>query len=102
MWQDKIEQVKSLREKALAGGGPARVDKQHQSGKLTARERIELLLDPGSFVEVNGMIESRIDDFGLDKRRYPGDGVVTGYGTVDGRTVCVSSEDFTVIGGTLG
>ncbi len=102
MWQDKIEQLKALREKAAAGGGPARVEKQHQSGKLTARERIDLLLDPGSFVEVNGLMESRIDDFGLDKRRFPGDGVVTGYGTVDGRTVCVASEDFTVIGGTLG
>lgn len=102
MWQERIREVEQLRKKSQEGGGQARIEHQHKNGKLTARERIELLLDKGSFVEVNGMIESRIDDFGLDKRRVPGDGVVTGYGTVDGRTVCVSSEDFTVIGGTLG
>lgn len=102
MWQERINQVNELRRCSELGGGQTRIDTQHRAGKLTARERIELLLDKGSFVEVNGMIESRIDDFGMDKRRVPGDGVVTGYGTVDGRTVCVSSEDFTVIGGTLG
>lgn len=78
------------------------IDKQHSSGKMTARERIEVLLDKGTFVEVDNFIESRIDDFDLDKKRVPGDGVVTGYGEIDGRLVFVSSEDFTVIGGTLG
>lgn len=102
MWQERINQVNQLRKRSEQGGGQTRIDTQHRAGKLTARERIELLLDKGSFVEVNGLIESRIDDFGMDKRRVPGDGVVTGYGTVNGRTVCVSSEDFTVIGGTLG
>lgn len=102
MWQERINQVNRLRKCSEQGGGQARIDTQHNNGKLTARERIDLLLDEGSFVEVDGLIESRINDFGLDKRRVPGDGVVTGYGTVDGRMVCVSSEDFTVIGGTLG
>lgn len=102
MWQERIEEVKAFREQSRLGGGQTRIDTQHKAGKLTARERIGLLLDPGSFVEVNSLAESRIDDFGMDKRRVPGDGVVTGYGTVDGRTVCVSSEDFTVIGGTVG
>lgn len=102
MWQENIKEVERLREKSREGGGQARIDTQHKAGKLTARERIDLLLDQGSFVEVNGLVESRIDDFGLDKRRVPGDGVVTGYGTVNGRTVCVASEDFTVIGGTSG
>ena len=86
----------------MLGGGQAKIDKQHKSGKLTARERIDILLDKGTFVEIDGMIESRIDDFDLDKRRVPGDGVITGYGEIDGRLVFVASEDFTVIGGTLG
>ena len=81
------------RKKALAGGGRTRVEKQHQSGKQTARERIEMLLDKDTFVEVDGFVESRIDDFDLDKRRVPGDGVVTGYGKIDGRLVFVASED---------
>ena len=86
----------------LQAGGADRIEKQHKSGKLTARERIDMLFDPGTFVEVDSFIESRIDDFGLDKKRVPGDGVVTGYGEINGRTVFVSSEDFTVIGGSLG
>lgn len=102
MWQERIKEIKALREWAQLGGGQARIDTQHRAGKLTARERIDLLLDQDSFIEVNSLVESRIDDFGLDKRRVPGDGVVTGYGTINGRTVCVSSEDFTVIGGTVG
>lgn len=101
-WDDAIKELDERREKALLGGGEARIDKQHKSGKLTARERIEILLDQGTFVEVDNFIESRIDDFDLDKKRVPGDGVVTGYGKVDGRLVFVASEDFTVIGGTLG
>ncbi len=90
------------RKRILQAGGQDRIEKQHKSGKLTARERIDLLFDPGTFVEVDNFIESRIDDFGLDKKRVPGDGVVTGYGEIGGKTVFVSSEDFTVIGGSLG
>ncbi len=79
-----------------------RVEAQHQKKKLTARERLEVLFDPGTFTEVGALVESRIDDFGADKKRVPGDGVVTGYGKVNGRLIFASSEDFTVFGGTLG
>lgn len=101
-WNEAIKDLEERRERASKGGGTSKIEKQHQSGKLTARERIEMLLDKDTFVEVNGFIESRIDDFDLDKRRVPGDGVVTGYGEIDGRLVFAASEDFTVIGGTLG
>jgi len=101
-WEEANRDLDERRRRALLGGGQSRINKQHESGKMTARERIEILLDEGSFVEVDGFIESRIDDFDLDKRRTPGDGVVTGYGEIDGRLVFVASEDFTVIGGTLG
>lgn len=101
-WDEAISELEKRRQKALAGGGASKIDKQHQSGKLTARERIDVLLDKDTFVEVDGFVESRIDEFDLDKRRALGDGVVTGYGEVDGRLVFVASEDFTVIGGTLG
>ena len=101
-WNDAIKDLEERRRKAALGGGQSRINKQHESGKMTARERIEVLLDEGSFVEVDGFIESRIDDFDLDKRRALGDGVVTGYGEIGGRLVFVASEDFTVIGGTLG
>lgn len=101
-WNEAIKDLDSRREKALRGGGQSKIDKQHAQGKMTARERIEMLLDPDTFVEVDGFLESRINDFDLDKRRVPGDGVITGYGEIDGRQVFVASEDFTVIGGTLG
>lgn len=101
-WEQAIQDLDERRGKATLGGGQLKIDKQHEQGKMTARERIEMLLDKGTFVEVDGFIESRIDDFDLDKRRVPGDGVVTGYGEIDGRLVFVASEDFTVIGGTLG
>lgn len=101
-WDEALKDLDQRRERVLLGGGQAKIDKQHKSGKLTARERIDILLDKGTFVEIDGMIESRIDDFDLDKKRVPGDGVVTGYGEVGGRLVFVVSEDFTVIGGTLG
>lgn len=101
-WEQASKNLEERRAKAALGGGQLKIDKQHQQGKLTARERIEVLLDPGTFVEVDNFVEGRIDDFELDKRRVPGDGVVTGYGEIDGRTVFVASEDFTVIGGTLG
>ena len=76
-WNEAIKELDNRRQKALMGGGQNKIDKQHAIGKMTARERIEVLLDPGTFVEVDGFLESRIDDFDLDKRRVPGDGVVT-------------------------
>ena len=101
-WEQANKNLDERRQKALLGGGQSKIDKQHAGGKLTARERLDLLFDKGTFVETDAFIESRIDDFDLDKRRVPGDGVVTGYGYVDGRLVFAASEDFTVIGGTLG
>ena len=90
------------RAEALAGGGDERVKAQHKKGKLTARERIAALLDPDSFQEIGMLVEHRCTDFGLDKQKAAGDGVVTGYGTISGRTVFVFSQDFTVLGGSLG
>jgi propionyl-CoA carboxylase beta chain len=90
-----------LNAKALAGGGAERVKKQHEGGKLTARERIDLLLDPGSFVELDRFVTHRCNDFGMEKQVVLGDGVVTGYGTVDGRKLFVFAQDFTVFGGSL-
>jgi propionyl-CoA carboxylase beta chain len=83
------------------GGGQARIEKQHQSGKLTARERIDLLLDPGSFVELDKFVTHRCTDFSMQEQKFLGDGVVTGHGTIAGRKVCVFSQDFTVFGGSL-
>ena len=88
-------------QEALLGGGTARIDAQHKKGKLTARERLDLLLDEGSFEEIGKFVMHRSKDFGLDKEYYLGDGVVTGYGTVHGRLVYVFSQDFTVFGGSL-
>ncbi len=86
---------------AELGGGEARIQKQHEAGKLTARERIELLLDPGSFVELDKFVTHRCTDFGMESQKIYGDGVVTGYGTINGRKVCLFSQDFTVFGGSL-
>ena len=103
MWDKTVfEQLREKQERSLAGGGAARLQRQHDAGKLTARERLETLLDKDTFVEIGGLIETRISDFGMDSKKVPGDGVVTGYGKVNGRLVFVSSEDFTVTGGTLG
>lgn len=101
-WNEAIEELEQKRQQAQLGGGEDAIAKQKEKGKLTARERLEILFDEGTFVEVDDLVESRIDDFGLDKKRCLGDGVVTGYGKVNGRTVFASSEDFTVIGGSLG
>jgi len=98
---DILRQLDSKREQARAGGGAKRVEAQHQKGKLTARERIELLLDPGSFEEWDMFVEHRCNDFGMAEQKIPGDGVVTGYGTINGRLVFVFSQDFTVFGGSL-
>ncbi|MDR2926978.1 MAG: acyl-CoA carboxylase subunit beta [Cytophagaceae bacterium] len=99
--QSKIKELIDLRVKAKQGGGEKRIESQHAKGKLTARERIELLLDEGSFEEFDMFVTHRSTDFGLEKEVYLGDGVVTGYGTVDGRLVYVYSQDFTVFGGSL-
>jgi propionyl-CoA carboxylase beta chain len=97
----KIDQLAAKNQEALLGGGQARIDAQHKKGKLTARERLDLLLDEGSFEEIGKFVMHRSKDFGLDKEYYLGDGVVTGYGTVHGRLVYVFSQDFTVFGGSL-
>jgi propionyl-CoA carboxylase beta chain len=101
MTQEIIRQLEERRARARAGGGKRRVDAQHGRGKLTARERIDLLLDPGSFEEWDMFVEHRSKDFGMEKTSIPGDGVVTGHGTINGRTVFVYSQDFTVFGGSL-
>jgi len=95
------ERLAALDAQAELGGGEERVEKQHEEGKLTARERTELLLDPGSFVELDKFKVHRCDDFGMQKKKILGDGVVTGYGTVEGRQVFVFAQDFTVFGGSL-
>jgi len=95
------ERLQALNDAAMAGGGQKRVEKQHASGKLTARERIELLLDPGTFVEVDRLRVHRCRDFGMDEQKFSGDGVVTGYGQIDGRQIFVFAQDFTVFGGSL-
>ena len=100
--QEKIEIMKKKQAKVLAGGGEKRIEKQHASGKKTARERVDLLLDPGTFVELDQFVTHRCTNFGMEKKELPGEGVVTGYGTVDGRLVYVFAQDFTVEGGSLG
>ena len=99
--EDKIKELLDKRELAKLGGGQKRIDSQHKKGKLTARERIELLLDEGSFEEFDMFVTHRCVEFGLEKEQYLSDGVVTGYGTIDGRIVYVFSQDFTVFGGSL-
>lgn len=100
--ENRIRQMQDLKVAIRQGGGSARIAKQHESGKLTARERIEKLVDPGSFVEIDAFVRNRSVDFGMDKADAPGDGVVTGYATVDGRPIYLYAQDFTVIGGSLG
>jgi len=96
-----IEVLENERQRARAGGGQKRIDAQHERGKLTARERIEVLFDPNSFEEWDMFVEHRCTDFGMEETQIPGDGVVTGYGTINGRAVFVYSQDFTVFGGSL-
>ncbi len=98
---DKIRQLQKKREEASQGGGEKRIQDQHQKGKLTARERLELLLDDNSFEEFDMFVVHRAKDFGIDQQKFPGDGVITGHGTIDGRLVFVFSQDFTVFGGSL-
>ncbi|MBO0736327.1 MAG: acyl-CoA carboxylase subunit beta, partial [Alphaproteobacteria bacterium] len=99
--QEILTRLTEKRDAARAGGGARRIDTQHRRGKLTARERLDLLLDPGSFEEWDMFVEHRSHDFGIGEQKIPGDGVVTGYGTINGRLVFVFSQDFTVFGGSL-
>ncbi len=99
--REGLAELEARRLETLKGGGEARLKRQHQRGKLGARERLDILLDPDSFIELDRFVEHRSTDFGLAEQKIPGDGVVTGYGKIDGRTVFVFSQDFTVFGGSL-
>ena len=99
--EEKLKRLEEMNERAMMGGGQARIDRQHAAGKLSARERIEVLLDPGSFVETDRFVVHRCTDFGMEEQQIPGDGVVTGYGKVNGRLVFLFAQDFTVFGGSL-
>ena len=101
MSEKSTERLQRLKQQALLGGGQKRIDDQHAKGKLTARERLTILLDEGSFEEIDMFVEHRSYDFGLEKQKFLGDGVITGTGRIDGRLVCVFSQDFTVFGGSL-
>src|SRR5881227_350868 len=97
----KLDQLREREQRAEEGGGTTRVEKQHAAGKMTARERIDFLLDERTFQEFDKLVEHRSRDFGMDKQKYPGDGVVTGHGLIDGRKVFVFAQDFTIFGGSL-
>ena len=99
--KEVLDELERRRAEARLGGGQARIDAQHKRGKLTARERIELLMDENSFEEFDMYVEHRCHDFGMEKTKIPGDGVVTGWGTINGRVVYVFAKDFTVFGGSL-
>jgi acetyl-CoA carboxylase carboxyltransferase component len=100
--QKELERLKSLQQRAFMGGGEKAMDRHRSKGRLTARERLDLLFDPGSFVELNDLAESQCMDFGMEKRKVPGDGVVIGYGSIDERTVFAYAQDATVLGGSVG
>ena len=100
--KNKIEELIESKNKISLGGGEKRIEKQHKSSKFTARERINLLLDEGSFVEIDAFVKHRCTNFEMEKVEAEADGVVTGYGTVDGRLIFVYAQDFTVLGGSLG
>lgn len=103
MWDKSVfDRLRKEKIHAMTGGGKTKIQKQHEAGKLTARERIDTLFDSGTFVEIGELVTSRCIDFGMEKKKVPGDGVIIGYGKINGRLACVSAEDFTVIGGTLG
>ena len=99
---ERLKELKEREQRERAGGGSKQIDKQHQSGKLTARERLDLLFDPGSFCELDMFVRHRCTDFGMQDTFIAGEGVVTGHGTVNGRAVCAYSQDFTSRGGSLG
>src|SRR5271156_2999016 len=98
---DRLEELRKLNAEAEAGGGAERREREHKQGKLSARERVNLLLDEGSFEELDKFVRHQSDDFGMEEQRPPGDGFVTGYGRIDGRLVYVFAQDFTVFGGSL-
>ena len=100
--QEKIELMNAKKAHILQGGGEKRIEKQHAKGKMTARERLEKLFDEGSFIELDQFVKHRCTNFGQEKKDLPAEGVVTGYGTVDGRLVYAFAQDFTVEGGSLG
>jgi propionyl-CoA carboxylase beta chain len=100
--KDKIQELERRNQEAFQAGGRDRIEKHHAAGKLTARERVDLLMDPGTFVEIDRFVTHRCNEFGIDKQKIPGDGVVTGYGKIDGRLVFLFAQDFTVFGGSLG
>ena len=99
--ENKLNDLKKRKEESKKGGGEDKIKSQHDKGKLTARERIAALLDAGSFVELDSFVTHRCTDFGLADKKHPGDAIVTGYGTIDGRTVYLFAQDFTVYGGSL-
>src|SRR5512144_1927373 len=99
---DHLGTLREMRSRAVLGGGQKRIEQQHARGKLTARERLALLLDEGSFQEFGALATHNVSEFGLDKQRYPGDGVVSGFGKIRGRRVAVFAQDFTVLGGSFG
>ena len=96
-----IDGLEARRQEARLGGGKKRIEAQHAKGKLTARERLDVLLDEGSFEEIDMFVTHRSYEFGMEKQKVAGDGVVTGWGTINGRKLCVFSQDFTVLGGSL-
>ena len=98
---EKVKELIALREQARLGGGEKRIESQHKKGKYTARERIAMLLDEGSFEEFDMFVQHRCTNFGIEKTKFLGDGIVTGYGTIDGRLVYIFAQDFTVFGGAL-
>ncbi|HQK88124.1 MAG TPA: carboxyl transferase domain-containing protein, partial [Acidobacteriota bacterium] len=100
--REKTRELLDMIEVARQGGGPDKIKSQHAKGKFTARERLDILLDPGSFHELDTFVQHKCNDFGMDKMVYPGDGVITGYGAIGGRLVYVYAQDFTVLGGSLG
>ena len=99
--EEKLKDFGNRNKAAELGGGQEKIDKLHKAGRLTARERINLLLDPNTFVEMDKMVTHRCHDFGMSKNKVLGDGMVTGYGKIDGRIVFVFAQDFTVFGGTM-
>ena len=101
-WEKELAKLQTKEAEALQGGGKERLQKQRDMGKMTARERVEYILDTGSFVELNMLAEHQCRDFGMEKKKFPGDGVVTGHGTINGRWVFVYSEDASVLGGSTG
>lgn len=100
--KEKLEEYRKRKTEAELGGGPKAIEIQHQKGKLTARERINVLFDPGTFEEIDLFVEHQLRDFGMDKKKIPGDGVITGFGEIEGRKVAVYAQDFTALGGTVG